>query len=80
MHRSGTRGRGRLPRDARRSRGNGGTHNRDGGVRIGDLRANKGSDNYVVPDGAIAIDQDVTVLVWCEAFSVPVAKASQVAA
>ena len=47
---------------------------RDGGVRIGDLRANKGSDYYVVPDG-VAVDRELTVLVWCEAFSVPVAKA-----
>ena len=52
---------------------------REGGVRIGDLRANKGSDNYVVPDG-FALDQELTVLVWCEAFAVPVAKATQVAA
>jgi hypothetical protein len=53
---------------------------RDGGVRLGDLRANKGSDNYVFPDGSVALDQELTVLVWCQTFSVPVAGATQLAA
>jgi len=50
----------------------------DGGIRLDDLRGNKGTQYY--PVGA---DTDVstgpwTVLVWCETFDVPVAAATPV--
>jgi hypothetical protein len=50
----------------------------DGGIRLDDLRGNKGTQYY--PVGA---DTDVstgtwTVLVWCETFDVPVAGATPV--
>ncbi len=51
----------------------------DGGVRLGTLRGNRGTQNYAVPPGAaaaIAAHRPFTVLVWCRAFSVPVAAAT----
>ena len=50
-----------------------------GGFDLGALKGNQGSQNYAIPADA---DADVasgpyTVLVWCRAFSVPVANASQ---
>lgn len=52
-----------------------GRQNPDGGVRLDDLKGNKGDQNYPVPAG-VPVDGELTVLVWCEAFSVPVAAAT----
>ena len=52
---------------------------RDGAVRLDDLRGNRGTQYYDVPDG-VGLDQGAwTVLVWCETFGVPVANATPVA-
>jgi hypothetical protein len=47
----------------------------DGGTNLADLRGNQGTQYYPVP-GDVALSGDVTVLVWCETFAVPVANAT----
>lgn len=47
-----------------------------GGVSLGDLRGNKGTQFYPVPAGTELGAGDWTVLVWCEAFDVPIAAAT----
>jgi hypothetical protein len=46
-----------------------------GGVRLGDLRGNRGTQFYDVPAG-INLEDPRTVLVWCQTFAVPVANAT----
>ena len=48
----------------------------DAGIRLDDLRGNKGTQYYAVPAGAEAGSGDWTVLVWCQTFDVPVAGAT----
>ncbi|MGH9151552.1 MAG: DM13 domain-containing protein, partial [Acidimicrobiales bacterium] len=47
-----------------------------GGVGLGDLRGNKGTQFYPAPPGTELGVGEWTVLVWCEAFDVPIAAAS----
>ena len=47
-----------------------------GGVRLGDLRGNRGTQFYEVPAGINLEDGPWTVLVWCQTFAVPVAGAT----
>jgi hypothetical protein len=57
----------------------GGDVRRPGGVSLGRLRGNRGQVlDYAVPAGTAA-GPGWTVLVWCRAFSVPVANATQAA-
>jgi hypothetical protein len=44
-----------------------------GGVRLGDLRGNRGTQFYEVPASVNLEDGPWTVLVWCQTFAVPVA-------
>ncbi len=51
-------------------------HDPDGGVRLDDLRGNRGTQYYEAP-----VDVDIgrgewTVLIWCQTFGVPVANAT----
>jgi hypothetical protein len=48
----------------------------DGGLRLDDLRGNKGTQYYPVPDGSGLVAGEWTVLVWCQVFDVPVAGAT----
>jgi hypothetical protein len=48
----------------------------DGGVRLDDLRGNRGTQFYDVPEGLDLADGTWTVLVWCETFAVPIANAT----
>lgn len=47
-----------------------------GGVRLDDLRGNKGTQYYEVPAGTALLEGQWTVLVWCQTFDVPVAGAT----
>lgn len=47
-----------------------------GGIRLGDLRGNKGTQFYEVPEGVDLENGPWTVLVWCQTFAVPVAGAT----
>jgi hypothetical protein len=47
-----------------------------GGIRLGDLRGNRGTQFYDVPAGINLEDGPRTVLVWCQTFAVPVANAT----
>ena len=55
-----------------------GTDRRDtkGGIRLGDLRGNRGTQFYDVPAGVNLEDGPWTVLVWCQTFAVPVANST----
>lgn len=46
----------------------------DGGVRLDDLKATSGNQNY--PLGTVSGELPLTVLIWCKAFSVAIAAAS----
>ncbi len=49
-----------------------------GGLKLGGLRGSQGNQNFSVPAGT-AVNAPQTVLIWCEAFSVPVAAATAAA-
>ena len=45
-------------------------------VRLDDLRGNRGTQFYDVPSGTDVGDGPWTVLIWCQTFRVPIAKAT----
>ena len=47
-----------------------------GGVDLGSLKGNQGSQNYVIPKDVDA-SRYKTVLLWCRRFSTPIATATQ---
>lgn len=49
----------------------------DGGTHLDGLRGNKGTQYYEVPRDLGEVGEGWTVLVWCRAFGVPVAAATQ---
>lgn len=51
---------------------------RDGGVRVDDLRGNSGTQYYDAASGVDLESGPWTVLIWCETFGVPVAHATPV--
>lgn len=53
-----------------------GKQTREGGTRVGPLKATKGSFNHAVP-ATFELDQPFTVFIWCERFAVPIANADQ---
>jgi hypothetical protein len=48
----------------------------DGGIRLDDLRGNRGTQFYEVPAGAPLDEGPWTLLIWCQSFGVPVANAT----
>ena len=48
----------------------------DGGVDLGSLKGNQGSQNYVIPRD-VDVSKYQTVLLWCRRFSTPIAAATQ---
>ena len=50
---------------------------RGGGTYLAGLRGNQGTQYYDVPREAGEIGEGWTVLVWCRAFGVPIANATQ---
>jgi len=53
-----------------------GKQTRDGGTRVGALKATRGSFNHTVP-ASFDLDQPFTVFIWCDRFAVPIANADQ---
>ena len=51
---------------------------RAGGTRLDDLRGNRGTQFYDVPEELAVGDGPWTVLIWCQTFAVPVAHATPV--
>jgi hypothetical protein len=49
----------------------------DGGTHLAGLRGNQGTQYYEVPRDAGEVGASWTILVWCRAFGVPVANATQ---
>ena len=47
-----------------------------GGVDLGSLKGNQGSQNYVIPKD-VDVSRYRTVLLWCRRFSTPIATATQ---
>lgn len=50
--------------------------NLDGAIYVANLTAERGNQNYDIPDGVDLTDGTWTVLVWCETFDVEVANAT----
>jgi hypothetical protein len=52
---------------------------RDGGIRLDDLRGNKGTQYYDLPADVTLDDGPWTVLIWCVTFGVPIANSTPAA-